>query len=68
MIGRVGDVELEYVGVNAGSAKLLGCLLSLFQVAGSDDDLDAVVLEVKSRLKSKSAIAAGNECDFLSHD
>jgi hypothetical protein len=67
VIGWIGDVEFEHVGIDTGGAEFCERLFALGQVARADDNFHAGTFEVEGGLEAESAIAAGNECNFLRH-
>jgi hypothetical protein len=67
VIGGFVDVEDERFCVNALGAQFFHGALTLFAVARANDNMDAVRFEVKRRLKTKTPVTAGDECDALCH-
>ena len=67
IVGLLGDVELKDLGINACGTQFGEGLFALLEIARADYDLDAVLLQIECGLKSKAAVATGDECDFLSH-
>jgi len=66
-IPRLGNVELEHVSIHARSTQFCDSLFSLRKVTRSNHNFYVRILQFESRLESESAIAAGDESNFLSH-
>ncbi len=65
--GGAGDVELEHVGIDAGSAQFGHGFFALLEVAGADDDFSVGGFQFEGSLETEAAVSAGDECNFLRH-
>ena len=67
VVGGAGDVELEYVGIDAGGAKFGNGFFALLRVARADDDFCVGGLQFEGSLEAEAAVSTGDESNFLRH-
>ena len=64
-LAGVDHIDLDGTGVDAFGAELLGGLLSLDEVACTDEDGDAEMAELACGVEADALVCTGDEGDFL---